>query len=140
ASDFTVTLPPSISSFSPASGPVGTAVTVLGSNFTGTTAVTFNSTPSAFTVVSDSRIDSTVPSGATTGRVRVTTPEGTAESGTDFTVLPPPSISSFSPANGPVGTAVTVLGSNFSGATAATFNSTTSSFTVVSASRIDATV
>src|SRR5439155_20921288 len=39
---FTVTRSPVISSFTPATGPVGTAVTITGLNFTGTTSVKFN--------------------------------------------------------------------------------------------------
>jgi hypothetical protein len=83
--------PPSISSFAPASGPVGTEVTIAGSNFASASAVTFNSTPaSSYVVVSAAQIRATVPSGASTGRIRVTTPAGTATSGVDFTVTPPP--------------------------------------------------
>ena len=41
---------PIISSFSPASGPVRTSVTINGSHFTGTTAVAFNGTSAIFTV------------------------------------------------------------------------------------------
>jgi|HubBroStandDraft_1064217.scaffolds.fasta_scaffold00002_109 uncharacterized protein (TIGR03437 family) len=37
------------------------------------TSVSFNGTAAAFTVISDSEITTTVPAGATTGRVKVTT-------------------------------------------------------------------
>src|SRR5439155_10067738 len=53
---------PSISGFSPASGPPGTSVSISGSRFTGATAVTFNGTAaSSFSVVSDAQITATVP-------------------------------------------------------------------------------
>jgi hypothetical protein len=83
----TVTAPaPSISSFSPNNGPVGTTVTITGTNFTGTTAVRFNGTTAAFSVVSATQIRATVPSGATTGNLQVTSPSGTATSSQRFRV------------------------------------------------------
>src|SRR6185295_13985558 len=141
AGDFTVTASaPTITSFSPTSGPVGTAVTINGANFSGATSVRFNGTAASFTVVSPTRIDATVPSGATTGRITVTTPSGTATSATNFVVTQPPTITSFSPTSGPVGTAVTINGTNFTGATAVRFNGTLASFTIVSATVINTTV
>jgi len=78
---------PTISSFTPTSGAVGTGVTITGNNFTGATAVKFNGTAAtSFAVVSNTRIDTTVPTGATTGKISVTTPGGTATSASDFTV------------------------------------------------------
>src|SRR5580658_2155921 len=73
----------------PASGNVGTAVTILGinsANLTGATSVTFNGTPAAFTVVSSSEITTTVPVGATSGTVEVVTPSRTLSSDAPFQV------------------------------------------------------
>jgi len=70
----------------PTSGKVGDSVIVLGSNLAGTTAVTFNGTPATFKVVSKSEIRTTVPIGATTGKVRVTTPKKTFSSNVVFRV------------------------------------------------------
>lgn len=82
--------PPTITSFAPASGPVGTSVVITGTNFTGTTTVQFNGTVATiFTVNSDTQITATVPSGATTGSISVTNPAGTATSTSSFTVTPP---------------------------------------------------
>lgn len=78
---------PSISSFAPSSGIAGTVVTITGANFTGATSVKFNGvTASTFTVVSTTQIRATVPSGASSGKISVTTAGGTAQSTGDFTV------------------------------------------------------
>lgn len=69
-------------------GKVGSSSGILGQGFTGTTTVSFNGTPAAFTVQSDTFILSTVPSGATTGYVTVSTPNGTLTSDKPFIVLP----------------------------------------------------
>lgn len=71
-----------------ASGTVGAAVTILGTDLTGATSVTFNGTAAAFSIVSASEITTTVPSGATTGFVEVTTPGATLKSNTKFRVTP----------------------------------------------------
>jgi uncharacterized repeat protein (TIGR03803 family) len=69
-----------------AGGPVGASVIILGTNLTGTTAVTFNNTAATFKVVSGSEITATVPIGATSGVVKVTTPNGVLTSNTSFQV------------------------------------------------------
>ena len=70
----------------PAIGTVGTPVTILGTNLTGSTNITFNGTPATFTVVSESEIKATVPAGATTGTVEVTTPKETLKGNVVFRV------------------------------------------------------
>ena len=70
----------------PSSGMVGAAVKILGTNLTGATSVSFNGTAASFTVVSSSEITATVPSGATTGEVKVVTPGGTLSSNVSFLV------------------------------------------------------
>lgn len=129
---------PAIASLAPASGPVGTTVTVTGSNFTGATAVTLNgvAVPS-FTVADAATLTFTVPAGATSGAVAVTTQGGTATSTNPFTVIAAPTIASLAPASGPVGTTVTVTGSNLTGATALTLNGVAiTGFTVVNATTL----
>jgi IPT/TIG domain len=89
ATSFTVTPAapaPAISSISPTSGKAGTQVTINGSGLTGTTSVAFGGGRAAsFTVVSDVQVRTTVPNGAKTGPIRLTTPGGSASSQT-FTV------------------------------------------------------
>jgi uncharacterized protein (TIGR03437 family) len=52
----------------------------------GATSVTFNGTPATFQVISSAAIKTTVPSGATTGPVTVTTPSQTLTSNINFQV------------------------------------------------------
>jgi uncharacterized repeat protein (TIGR03803 family) len=61
------------------SGLVGAAVTILGTDLTGATSVTFNGTPAAPIVVSATDITTKVPTGATSGYVEVTTPRRHAQ-------------------------------------------------------------
>jgi len=70
----------------PTSGEVGASVFILGSNLSGATKVTFGGTPAKFTVISKSEIKTTVPSGAGTGKVQVTTPRGKLISNVAFRV------------------------------------------------------
>jgi uncharacterized repeat protein (TIGR03803 family) len=67
-------------------GTAGDNATILGDNLTGATKVNFNGLPAAFTVVSSTEIEATVPTGATTGTVTVVTPGGTLESNSLFQV------------------------------------------------------
>jgi hypothetical protein len=132
---------PTVTAFSPTTGPVGTIVTLSGSNLSGATAVKFNGSAASFTVVSSSQITATVPSGAKSGPISVTTAAGTATTSTSFGVVSTaPTLSSFSPSSGRVGTTVTLTGTNLTGATAVKFNGTAAVFTVVSANKITATV
>src|SRR5262249_45146051 len=90
---FTVTVPlplPNITTLTPTSGPIGTAVTIAGANFgaaQGSSTVKFNgvlATPIAWSATS---ITVPVPPGATTGSVGVTTTAGWASSPGPFTVV-----------------------------------------------------
>ena len=77
---------PTFVSFSPPSGSVGSQVTITGTGLLQTTKVSFNGTLATFTVNSDTQITTTVPSGATTGRIGLATKGGTAVSAASFTV------------------------------------------------------
>jgi uncharacterized repeat protein (TIGR03803 family) len=72
----------------PGSAKVGAVIMILGTNLTGTTAVSFNGTAATFTVVSNSQIKATVPASATSGKVTVVTPGGTRQSNVAFRVTP----------------------------------------------------
>jgi uncharacterized repeat protein (TIGR03803 family) len=72
----------------PTSGKIGGTVRILGNGLTGATSVTFNGVAATFKVVSASEISTSVPSGASTGKVEVTTPSGTLTSNVPFVVRP----------------------------------------------------
>jgi len=72
----------------PVASKVEATVTILGTDLTGATKVTFHGIAATFTVVSSSEITTTVPAGATTGTVKVVTPGGTLSSNVPFQVLP----------------------------------------------------
>ena len=74
--------------FLPAAARVGGMVEVLGQDFTGTTGVSFNGAAATFTVVSDTYLTATIPNGATSGFITVTTPSGTLKSNKKFLVKP----------------------------------------------------
>ncbi len=110
-------LAPTISSFTPTSGPAGTVVTVNGAEFAGSgtactgTTVTFHGVKAAAcTFVSSAKLKATVPLPASTGRITVKTSAGSVTSAQAFTVTP--SVKP-SPSTGPPTTTVTVAGGGF---------------------------
>jgi uncharacterized repeat protein (TIGR03803 family) len=86
-SNKTFRVTPQITSFSPLNGPVGTPVMITGVSLTQTSKVTFGGVKvTSFTVKSDKLVTTTVPTGAVTGHIAITTPGGTAVSSGIFTV------------------------------------------------------
>jgi uncharacterized repeat protein (TIGR03803 family) len=78
---------PVVLSFNPPSGSVGTQVVITGNSLTGATKVTFGGVKATVVSVdSYTQITATVPAKAKTGKIQVTTPGGTADSPTAFTV------------------------------------------------------
>ena len=140
ASDFVVASPPSPNGFSPSSGTVGTLVTISGEDLGDATAVMFNGTLASFTVLSATQIQAAVPPGATTGPLAVTTPGGTRGTLLFFTVLQPPTITGFSPAEGAAGTVVTITGTNLGTTSSVRFNGFVASFEIVSSTQITSVV
>ncbi len=129
---------PTITSFTPTSGPVGTTVTITGTNLGSATSVKFNGVSATITSNTATQIVTKVPAGATTGKITVTTAGGTATSATNFTVTP--AITSFTPTSGPVGTSVTITGTNLGSATSVKFNGTAATITSNTATQIVTTV
>lgn len=110
--------PPTISSFSPTSGPAGCVVVISGTDFKNpvVTSVDIGGTPvSEFKVVSGKEIWATV-AGDASGTIHVTNASATASSPTDFTNANPggcsPTITLITPCSGPAGTVVAIIGTN----------------------------
>ena len=115
-------------------------VTLTGTAFSGATAVKFNGVAATYAVSSATQISATVPAGATTGPITVSAPGGTVTSAQRFTVYSTPTITSFSPASGPVGASVTLTGTGLTGASKVSFNGVAAKFTVNSDTKTTATV
>ncbi len=84
---FNVNRKPVITSFTPGSVRAGDVSTVKGFRFNGATSVKLGTTATAFTVLNDSILTLTVPAGALSGNVSITTPNGIGVSSTALTVL-----------------------------------------------------
>ncbi|HEU4883400.1 MAG TPA: IPT/TIG domain-containing protein, partial [Longimicrobium sp.] len=116
------TINPAIDDIQPRSGAPGTAVAIIGRNFNPFEGqVRFNGVLANYVPSGTTRIDTTVPAGATTGRVTV---DGFA-SAFDFVVLAPstaPTIQGFSPTAGRAGEGINITGTNLDKVTEARFN------------------
>ncbi|MBL0164803.1 MAG: IPT/TIG domain-containing protein [Xanthomonadales bacterium] len=129
--------PPTITSFWPPSGLVGSTVSITGTNFDiniGNDIVAFNGVPAVITFVTATRLVVVVPSAATSGPIQVTVDGRSVQSTSNFTVTepPPPTITSFSPGTGIYGAPVTIYGSNFNATLAnnsVSFNGTPATLT-----------
>ena len=87
---FSSGLVPTITSFAPTSGAIGSSVTITGTNFS--TVVKFNGISAVVSAFTSTSITTTVPVGATTGTISVTLGCNTATSSSVFTVGSTPSI------------------------------------------------
>lgn len=135
-----------ITGFSSVGGSPGAEITIYGTGFDSTSAnniVTFNGGESvAATSSLATMIVTTVPSGAATGQIMISTDGGPeVTSPTSFTVLPQPT---FYPLSGAVGTEITITGTNFDSTTPAnnvvTFNGIPATVTSISSTQIVTTV
>ena len=129
---------PVISGFAPTHGKVGTSVAITGSGFTAASAVKFNGAAAVFTVTSDTAITATVPATASTGKITVVAPGTASKSSSPFYVVP--TISSFSPTSGTIGTPVAITGTGFTHATNVLFAGKAATYTVTSPTTINTSV
>jgi alpha-tubulin suppressor-like RCC1 family protein len=137
---------PTVTSVAPAVGPTGggTTVTISGNTLADATSVKFGAVEAtSFTVDSATSITATVPPGAGTVDVTVTTPAGSSPPGTfdRFTYQALPTVTKLSAKLGPAtgATSVTITGTEFTAASAVSFGQASAvSFTVNSPTSITA--
>jgi chitodextrinase len=102
--------PPTITSFSPTSGPIGTVVTITGTNLDQTTTLQFNQGEVvSYTINSSTQITATVPPGTSSGNISINL--GQATSAQTFTVTSdttPPSAPTNLTKTGSSSTSITV--------------------------------
>ncbi|MBO2008240.1 IPT/TIG domain-containing protein [Hymenobacter negativus] len=120
-SPFSLLPAPVITGYGPSLGPVGTSVMITGNYFVSVTQVTFNGMSASFVVNSSTQLTATVPAGATTGPLGVTTGSGTGVTTSVFTVLPSPTLTSLNPGSATTGSYISLNGTNLTGAYAITF-------------------
>jgi formylglycine-generating enzyme required for sulfatase activity len=141
SSGFTYYAVPTVTSISPVSGPTtgGTAITITGTNFyNGSSNATVSIggfAATSVTVVSPTTITAITPTSTTTGSktVSVTTPSGAGSLASGFTYFSPPTIASVTPNRGPTGggTAITITGTNLTGASSVTVGGVAATAVVV---------
>jgi large repetitive protein len=143
--DFMVIGAPTITSFSPSSGGIGADVTINGTNFNAPQLKVFFGGIEASTIQSStsSQIVVDVPVGAASGKIKVETAAGSVTSGSNFTVVGAPTVTTFSPTSGVTGTSVVINGTNFQNVQSVKFNETAvpgADYTVNSSTKITAKV
>jgi hypothetical protein len=140
----TITVPcPTISEISPASGVVGSIVSITGSTFFGVNSVRFSNNVAAnFTIIGDTQINTIVPAGAVSGPITLRKADCDDVQTAPFTVtVPCPIASSISPPSAPVGSGVSIAGARFSGVNSVRFfNNITATFAVINDMQINVTV
>lgn len=141
ASKFAIAPCPTITSFTPTSGPVGTSVSITGTNLgAAVTAIKFGSTAViAKSLTGPTKIYALVPPGVTgpTGKITVTTADCSVTSSTEFAYVFAPVITSFSPVTAAPGEKVFVDGKYFTGTTFVKIaNTQAASFTVISDTKL----
>ena len=138
--NFTASSVPTITSFSPTAGAIGSTVTINGGNFFNPTTVKIGGTSASATITSTTQISATVPTGATTGQIVVSNAYGSFTTSSNFLTGTKPIITDFSPTVGAVNTTVNMDGLNLSTVTNVTFNGVKESITAKSATTLQVNI
>ncbi len=108
-----------ILAFTPQAGPIGATIAINGTGFSTTPSqntTTFNGIGATVQSATSTQLVVTVPAGASTGAIAVTTPNGSAVSGSPFVVtatMGGPTITGLSPTLANPDDTVTISGANF---------------------------
>ena len=114
---------PRITRLSAIAGPVGASVLVYGTSMGAVTSAQINGVAASVSAIYGREVTITVPPGATSGQLTVSTASGTSNA-LPFTVTVPMTLTRVSPTSGPAGTALTLTGTNLAGATTIVFTGT----------------
>jgi hypothetical protein len=122
----------------PNSGITGSAVTIEGSALGSVEKVEFGTLAATFKVLSPTRLETTVPDGASKGKITLSSAAGSVTSKAKFT--PTLSITAFSPQHGATGTVVTIKGVGFTLGSIVSFDGVATSVKFLSGKKLKATV
>ncbi|TMU57540.1 IPT/TIG domain-containing protein [Flagellimonas algicola] len=133
----------SFSGFEPAESYAGHTITLNGSNFLSSVPISiyFNDLKASIQGITDTQIEVEVPLNVMDGPITLSSPRQSIVSDKDFLVIPPPTISQMDPLEGPIGTKVTITGTDFDlGVISVTFNGVEAEVTSSSDEQIEVTV
>jgi len=139
---YTYIPPPTVESITPNQGPTagGTAVKIKGKGFIAGSTVTIGSAASEVNVISAEEITAKTPTGSGTQEVVVTDTGGSSSGGVKYTYIPPPTVESITPNQGPTagGTAVKIKGKGFIAGSTVKIGSEATEVKVISTEEITA--
>ena len=138
---FTYYPKPTITSFTPTIGITSTTITITGTNLLETNSVKVGGKDvSSFTVDNATSIQAVVGD-VSTGTISVITFGGTATSSNIFSYYSAPTISSFAPASGTMGSTITITGTNLLEINSINFGGTpAASYNIISATSVTALI
>jgi hypothetical protein len=133
---------PVLDGFTPTSGPVGTAVTLIGAGLTNLASVQLGDLDATFTVINSTNVRVIVPLNSFSGPFAVRSATGlqVQAPGNFFVEGARPVLNSFAPGEGTPGTTVLLSGNGLRTTTRVEFNGTQADYTVVSSTEVRATV
>ncbi len=132
---------PIIDGFQPASGPIGTVITLTGAGLTNITQARLGDVGVTATVVNSTHVRVIVPLNAFSGPLFLRTAAGDVQTTANFFVEGvQPTLTSLSPTNGTAGTKVTLTGTGLRTTSRVEFGGESAAYTVLSATQVEATV
>jgi hypothetical protein len=127
-----------LSSFTPAAAITGSSVMIYGTDLASVNAVAFGALEAKFKVLSDTEIEATVPDGAGSATVSVSSTAGTVTSKAKFKATF--SVTSIAPGSAPAGKLVTIKGVGFSASSTVSFGGVAATVKSASAKKLKVTV